>query len=70
VFEKKVSKRILASKRKKVTRGQRKVLNEELHNLYSSTKSLGYYYDDEIKMERWKGHGRNENCIQNIGRKS
>jgi hypothetical protein len=36
VFENRVLRRIFGPKRDEVTGGWRKVLNEELHNLYSS----------------------------------
>jgi hypothetical protein len=49
----------LGPKRGDVTGGWRKLQNEELHNLYSSTK---YYYADKIKEDVVDGiyttHGR------------
>jgi hypothetical protein len=40
MFEKRVLRRIFGSKRDEVTGGWRKLHNEELHNLYSSTSII------------------------------
>jgi hypothetical protein len=41
VFEKRVLRRIFGPKRDKIIGGWRKLLNEELHNLYSSPSQGG-----------------------------
>jgi hypothetical protein len=53
VFENRVLRRILGSKRDGVMGGWRKLLNEELHNLYSSPSIIRI-----IKSRRmmWAGH--------------
>jgi hypothetical protein len=40
VFENRVLRRIFGRKREKVAGGSRKLLNEELHNLYASPYSI------------------------------
>jgi hypothetical protein len=40
VFENRVLRRIFGPKRDKVTGGWKKLYNEELHNFYSSTRSI------------------------------
>jgi hypothetical protein len=53
VFENRVSRRIFGPKRDEVTGGWRKLHNEELHNLYSSSSIIRI-----IKSGRmtWAGH--------------
>jgi hypothetical protein len=53
VFGNRVLRRILGSKRDKVMGGWRKLHNEELHNLYSSTSIIRM--TKSIRM-RWAGH--------------
>jgi hypothetical protein len=53
VFEYRVLRRIFGPKRDEVTRGWRKLHNEELHNLYSSPSIIRII--NSMKM-RWAGH--------------
>jgi hypothetical protein len=53
VFENRVLKRIFEPKRDEVTRGWRKLHNEELHDLYSS---LNITRIIESRRKRWTGH--------------
>jgi len=63
VVENSVLRIIFGSKRDKVTREWRRLHNEELYNLYSSSNII------QIK-KRWTGHvarmGRDEKCIKNL----
>jgi hypothetical protein len=52
VFENRVLRRLFGLKRDEVTGGWRKLLNEELHNLYSSPSIIRMI---KSKM-RWTGH--------------
>jgi hypothetical protein len=52
VFENRVLRRIVGPKRDEVTGGWRKLHNEELHNLYSST-SISVI---KLKKIRWAGN--------------
>jgi hypothetical protein len=51
VFENRVLRRMFGPKRDDVIRGWRKLHNEGLHNLYSSSNAN---YNDQVK--RWAGH--------------
>jgi hypothetical protein len=53
VFENRVLRRILGPKRDGVTGGWRKLHNEELHNLYSSTTIIRII---RSRRMRWAGH--------------
>jgi hypothetical protein len=53
VFVDKVPKRIFGAKRDEVTRGWRKLHNEELHNLYSSSSIIRII---KSRRMRWAGH--------------
>jgi hypothetical protein len=53
VFENKVVRRNFEPKRNEVTGGWRKLLNEELHNLYSSPNIIRMIKSRRI---RWVGH--------------
>jgi hypothetical protein len=53
VFENRVSRRIFGSKRDGVTGGWRKLYNEELHNLYSSSSIIRII---KSRRMRWAGH--------------
>jgi hypothetical protein len=53
VFENRVLMRIFGSKRDEVTEGWRKLHNEELHGLYSST---GIVRVIKARRMRWAGH--------------
>jgi hypothetical protein len=53
VFEKRVLRRIFGSKRDEVTGDWRKLHNEELHNLYSSTSITRTMMSRRM---RWAGH--------------
>jgi hypothetical protein len=53
VFEKRVLRRIFGPKRNEVTRGWRKLHNEELHNLYSSPSTIRV---NKSRRMRWAGH--------------
>jgi hypothetical protein len=53
VFENRVLRRIVGPKRDEVTRGWRKLHNEELHNLYSSLSIIRMI---KSRMMRWAGH--------------
>jgi hypothetical protein len=53
VFENRVLRRIFGPKRDGVTGGWRKLLNEELHNLYSSPSIIRII---NSRRMRWAGH--------------
>jgi hypothetical protein len=53
VFEKRVLRRIFGPKRDEVTRGWRKLHNEELHGLYSSLSIIRVI---KARRMRWAGH--------------
>jgi hypothetical protein len=53
MFENRMLKRILESKRNEVTRGWRKLHNEELHNLYSSPNIIKMIKSRRMK---WAEH--------------
>jgi hypothetical protein len=53
VFENRVLRRIFGSKRDGVTGGWRKLHNEELHNLYSSSSIIRII---KSRRMRWAGH--------------
>jgi hypothetical protein len=53
VFENRVLRRIFGPKRDEVTRGWRKLLNEELHGLYSSPGTVRVI---KARRMRWAGH--------------
>jgi hypothetical protein len=53
VFENRVLRRIFRPKRNKVKGGQRKLHNEELHDLYSSARIIRIMKSKRI---RWEGH--------------
>jgi hypothetical protein len=53
VFENRVLRRIFGPKRDGVTRGWRKLYNEELHNLYSSPSIIRII---KSRRMRWAGH--------------
>jgi hypothetical protein len=53
VFKNRVLRRIFGPKREGVTGGWRKVLNEELHNLYSSPSIIRIIKSRRV---RWVGH--------------
>jgi hypothetical protein len=53
VFENRVVRRIFGLKREKVTGGWRRLLNEELHNLYASPNIIRMI---KSKRMRWAGH--------------
>jgi hypothetical protein len=53
VFENRVLRRIFGPKRDGVTRGCRKLHNEELHNLYSSPSIIRII---KLRRMRWAGH--------------
>jgi hypothetical protein len=53
VFENRVLRRIFRPKRDGVTRGWRKLHNEELHNLYSSPSIIRII---KSRRMRWAGH--------------
>jgi hypothetical protein len=53
VFENRVLRRIFEPKRDEVTREWRKLHDEELHNLYSSSDTIRYI---KSRRMRWAGH--------------
>jgi hypothetical protein len=53
VFENRVLRRIFGPKRDRVTGGRRKLHNEELHNLYSSSSIIRII---KSRRMRWAGH--------------
>jgi hypothetical protein len=60
VFENRVLRRIFGPKRDEVTGGWRKLHNEELHNLYSSSSVIKLI---KSRRMRWTGH------VARMGRK-
>jgi hypothetical protein len=62
VFENRMLSRIFGPKRDEVTGGWRKLYNEELHNLYSSSQVM----EDEMDSM----NGGKEECIYDIGGKA
>jgi hypothetical protein len=54
VFENRVLRRIFGPKRDEETRGLRKLHNEELHNVYSSSPSIIRMI--KSRKMRWAGH--------------
>jgi hypothetical protein len=69
VFENRVLRRIFGPKRDEATRGWRKLHNEELHNLYSSSNIIRM-----IKSRRMSRtcstNGREDEFIEDIGGKA
>jgi hypothetical protein len=65
VFEDRVLRKIFRPKRDKVTRGWRKLHNNDLHNLYSSPNIVRVI---KSRRMRWAGNvagmGRREACIR------
>jgi hypothetical protein len=53
VFENRVLKRVFGPKRDEMARGSRKLLCEEIHNLYSSPKIIKMF---KPRRMRWAGH--------------
>jgi hypothetical protein len=53
VFEKRVLRRIFEPKRDEIVRGLKKLHNEDLHNLYSSSSIIG---NIKTRRMRWAGH--------------
>jgi hypothetical protein len=53
VFENRVLRRIFGPKRDEVTGGWRKLHNEQLHDLYSSSNIIRMI---KSRMMRWAGH--------------
>jgi hypothetical protein len=64
VFENRVLRRIFGPKRDEVTGSWRKLHNEELHGLYSSS---GIVRVIKARMMRWARHVGGEGCIQHFG---
>jgi hypothetical protein len=67
VFENRVLRRIFGSKRDEATGGWRKLHNEELHGLYSSSSIVRVI---KARRMRWAGYvarGGGEGCIQHFG---
>jgi hypothetical protein len=67
MFENRVLRRIFGLKRDEVTGGWRKLHNEELHGLYSSSSVVMVI---KARRMRWAGHvahGGGERCIQHFG---
>jgi hypothetical protein len=66
VFENRMLRRIFGSKRNDVTREERKLHNEELHDLYSSPSIIRII---KLRRMRWSGHvarmGRRGTLIDN-----
>jgi hypothetical protein len=60
MFENRVQRKISGPKRDEGTRGWRKLHNEELDNLSSSTSIIRIVKSRRI---RWAGHGGEEECI-------
>jgi hypothetical protein len=71
VFDNKVLRRIFGPKRDEVTGGWRKLHNEKLHNLYSSSNIIRMI---KSRRMRWAGHvarrGEKRNAYRILVRKS
>jgi hypothetical protein len=68
VFGNRVLRRIFGRKREEVAGGWRRLQNEELRNMYSSSNIIGM-----IKPRRmgWENtHKRHEKCVQSVVRKT
>jgi hypothetical protein len=68
-FENRVLRRIFVKKSDEVTREWRKLHNEELHNLYSSSNIIRQI---KSRRMRWAGHvaRMGEECVQGFGGKA
>jgi hypothetical protein len=70
VFENRVLMRIFGSKRDEATEGSRKLHNEELHNVYSSSSIIRMI---KSRRMRWAGHvthtGERRNAYRILARK-
>jgi hypothetical protein len=69
VFENRVLRRIFGPKRDEVTGEWRKLHNEELHNLYSSTDIISQVKANEVGGTCGT-HGRGEKNVQGFGGKA
>jgi hypothetical protein len=67
VFEDRVWRRIFGPKKDEMTGGCRKLRNEDLHNLYSSSSIIRMI---KSRRRRWAGHIREEEFIKDIGGKA
>jgi hypothetical protein len=69
VFENRVLRKIFRFKRDDITGGWRKLHNEKLHNLYSSSNPIKI---TKLRRMRWAGYVgfMGHKCIQNFGRKT
>jgi hypothetical protein len=68
VFENRVLRRIFGPKRDKVTRGWRKLHNEELSNLYFSPNTVGVYNrEGGTRWRSWLKHcATSQNVVGSI----
>jgi hypothetical protein len=71
VCENRVLRRIFGPEREEVAGGWRRLHNEELHNLYTSSYISGII---KLRRMRWgetcSTHGRGEKCLQYFGWKT
>jgi hypothetical protein len=70
VFENRVPRKIFGTKRHEMTGGWRKLHNEELHNLHSSSSIIRMI---KSRRMRWAGHVAQwveKDCIKDIGGKA
>jgi hypothetical protein len=62
--------RILGPKTDEVTEGSRTLLNEELHNIYSSLSIMRVIIKGGEIVRACRTHGSGEKCVQNFCQKT
>jgi hypothetical protein len=67
IFENRMLRRILQSKRENVTDGWRKLHNKELPNLYSSPSIIRILMLRRMKWEGHIAHMAAQKCVDNFG---
>jgi hypothetical protein len=70
MFEKRVLRRIFATKMEKAPGDWRKLHLEEPHNVYSSPNIIRNIIKEDELYGTCSTHGRDDKCVQNFGRKN